>query len=50
MKKICFSVLLVFVLSTNVSAADFGIGVSVKSDRSTIYLPITISSSFRINI
>ncbi len=48
MKKICFSVLLVIVFSVNVSATDFGIGVSVKSYDSAIYIPITISPAFRI--
>jgi len=34
--------------STSVLAADFGLGVSAKSDDGVVYLPIDISKSFRI--
>lgn len=34
--------------STNVLAADFGLGVSAKSDDGIVYAPIDISKSFRI--
>jgi hypothetical protein len=34
--------------STSVLAADFGLGVSAKTDDGIVYLPIDISKSFRI--
>ena len=47
MKKILVAVVTA-TLSTEVSAVDFGVGVSAKSDDSWIYLPIEITQNFRV--